>query len=323
MFARFRLPLLLVVLALCYGTIGYSLIEGQSILDAFYTTVLTLSTVGAGSGPALGVAGKLFTVSLILFGVATLFAAIGVGTEVLSSGELARWLRRKRMTRRTEQLSGHYVICAYGRVGRAVTEELGRHHRPVLVIESKPELQLLLEDHGIPYILGDPADETVLQQAGISRADGLVCAVDSDAANVFITLTARALNPRLRIVARAAEHRSVDKLRRAGADEVLSPYGLSGRRMALLALQPSVLEVLDLLDLGADIRLEEVAVQPGTPLHGLTIAEAQTRYAGVAILAVRQPGAEISTSPDQGLCLGTGDLVIALGPVVILERMTN
>ena len=227
------------------------------------------------------------------------------------------------MTRRTEQLSGHYVICAYGRVGRAVTEELGRHHRPVLVIESKPELQLLLEDHGIPYILGDPADETVLLQAGIARADGLVCAVDSDAANVFITLTARALNPRLRIVARAAEHRSVDKLRRAGADEVLSPYGLSGRRMALLALQPSVLEVLDLLDLGADIRLEEVAVQPGTPLHGLTVAEAQTRYAGVAILAVRQPGAEISTSPDQGLRLGTGDLVIALGPVVILERMTN
>lgn len=323
MFARFRLPLLLVVLALCYGTIGFWLIEGLSLLDAFYSTVLTLSTVGLGNGPVIGVAGKLFTVSLILFGVATLFAAIGVGTEVLTSGELARWLRRKRMTRRTEHLSGHYVICAYGRVGRAVTEELGRHHRAVLVIESKPELQALLADHNIPCVVGDPADETVLRQAGIERADGLVCAVDSDAANVFITLTARALNPRLRIVARAAEHRSVDKLRRAGADEVLSPYGLSGRRMALLALQPSVLEVLDLLDLGADIRLEEIAVQPGTPLHGLTIAEAQTRYAGVAILAVRQPGGHLSTNPDHTLCLGTGDLVITLGPIAILDGMTG
>ncbi len=321
MFARFRLPLLLVVLALCYGTFGYWLIENQSPLDAFYTTVLTLSTVG--SGPELGVGGKLFTVSLILFGVATLFAAIGVATEVLSSGELARWLRRKRMSRRTGQLSGHYVVCGYGRVGRTVTEELGRHQREILVIESKPDLQLLLEERDIPYVTGDAADETVLRLAGIERADGLVCAVDSDAGNVFITLTARAMNARLRIVARAAEQRSVDKLRRAGADEVISPYGLSGRRMALLALQPSVLEVLDLLDLGADIRLEEMAVQPGTPLHGTTIAEAQTRYAGVAILAVRQPGGNLSTSPDQGLRLGTGDLVIALGPVAILEGMTN
>ncbi|QMU71273.1 TrkA family potassium uptake protein [Streptacidiphilus sp. P02-A3a] len=321
MFARFRLPLLLVVLALCYGTFGYWLIENQSPLDAFYTTVLTLSTVG--SGPELGVGGKLFTVSLILFGVATLFAAIGVATEVLSSGELARWLRRKRMSRRTGQLRGHYVVCGYGRVGRTVTGELGRHQRQVLVIESKPELHLLLEEQGIPYVTGDAADETVLRQAGIERADGLVCAVDSDSGNVFIALTARAMNPGLRIVARAAEQRSVDKLRRAGADEVISPYGLSGRRMALLALQPSVLEVLDLLDLGADIRLEEVAVQPGTPLHAMTVAEAQTRFAGVAILAVRQPGGELTTSPDQNLRLGTGDLVIALGPVTILEGMTN
>lgn len=227
------------------------------------------------------------------------------------------------MTRRTGRLGGHYVVCGYGRVGRTVTEELRRHQRAVLVIESKPELHLLLEDHDVPYVTGDAADETVLRLAGIERADGLVCAVDSDAGNVFITLTARAINPGLRIVARAAEQRSIDKLRRAGASEVISPYGLSGRRMALLALQPSVLEALDLLDLGADIRLEEVAVQPGTPLHAMTVAEAQTRFAGVAILAVRQPGGELSTSPDQNLRLGAGDLVVALGPVAILEGMTN
>ena len=176
-------------------------------------------------------------------------------------------------------LSGHYVICAYGRVGRAVLEELRRRGYTLVVIESKPELEPLLAEHGVRYIPGDPADESVLRQAGIERARGLICAVDSDAANVFITLTARALNPGLRIIARASERTSIDKLVRAGPTR-LSPYGLTGRRMAVLAVQPSVLEVLDLLNLGSDIRLEEVGVRAGTHLDSLTIAEARARSPG-------------------------------------------
>jgi voltage-gated potassium channel len=161
------------------------------------------------------------------------------------------------------QLTGHYVICAYGRVGRAVTQELRRRGYTLVVIESKPELEPLLAEHGIRYIPGDLADEAVLRQAGIERARGLICAVDSDAANVFITLTARALNPGLRIVARASEQASIGKLVRAGADEVVSPYGLTGRRMAVLAVQPSVLEVLDLLNLGSDIGSRRSPSGPG------------------------------------------------------------
>ena len=180
-------------------------------------------------------------------------------------------------SRNIGHLSGHYVICAYGRVGRAVTQELRRRNCTLVVIESTPELEPLLAEHGVRYIPGDPADESVLRQAGIERARGLICAVDSDAANVFITLTARALNPHLRIVARASERTSIDKLVRAGADEVVSPYGLTGRRMAVLAVQPSVLEVLDLLNLGSDIRLEEVAVRAGMHLDSLTIGEARAR----------------------------------------------
>ena len=194
------------------------------------------------------------------------------------------------VSRSIGRLSGHYVICAYGRVGRAVMEEVQRRGYIAVVIESKPELEPLLAEHGVQYIPGDLADETVLTQAG-SSAPGSICAVDSDAANVFITLTARALNPGLRIVARASERASVDKLVRARADEVVSPYGLTGRRMAVLAVQPSVLEVLDLLNLGSDIRLEEVAVRAGTHLDSLTITEARARYAGVAILALKKPGA--------------------------------
>jgi len=321
--ARSRLPVLIVLLAIGYGTAGYWLVEGRSLLDAFYATMLTLSTLGVAPGPPPASGGKVFTVSLILFGVVALFTAIGVGTEVVASGDLGRWLRMNQATRSIGHLSGHYVICAYGRVGRAVTQELRRRGYTLVVIESKPELEPLLAEHGVRYISGDPADEAVLRQAGIERARGLVCAVDSDAANVFITLTARALNPALRIVARASERTSIDKLVRAGADEVVSPYGLTGRRMAVLAVQPSVLEVLDLLNLGSDIRLEEVAVRAGTHLDSLTIAEARTRYAGVAILALKKPGSEVSANPGHEVRLAPGDLIVALGPAEILNRMAD
>jgi voltage-gated potassium channel len=321
--ARSRLPVLVVTLAIVYGTAGYWLVEGKSLLDAFYETVLTLSTLGVGAGPPPGPGGKVFTVSLILFGVVALFTAIGVGTEVVVSGEFGRWLRMSQVTRSIGRLSGHYVVCAYGRVGRAVTEEVRHRGCTAVVIESKPELEPLLAEHGVRYIPGDPADEAVLRQAGIERARGLVCAVDSDAANVFITLTARALNPGLRIVARASDRASIGKLVRAGADEVVSPYGLTGRRMAILAVQPSVLEVLDLLDLGSDIRLEEVAVRARTHLDSLTIAEARARYAGVAILALKKPGSEVSANPDHQVRLAPGDLIVALGPAEILNRMAD
>ena len=311
------------MLAIGYGTVGYWLIEGRSLLDAFYATVLALSTLGVEAGQPPGPGGKVFTISLILVGVVALFTAIGVGTEVVASGEFGKWLRMNQASRSIGRLSGHYVICAYGRVGRAVMEEMRRCNYTSVVIESKPELEPLLEEHGVRYISGDPADETVLLQAGIERARGLICAVDSDAVNVFITLTARALNPGLRIVARASERASVDKLVRAGADEVVSPYGLTGRRMAVLAFQPSVLEVLDLLNLGSDIQLEEVVIRAGTPLDGLTIAEARARYAGVAILALKTPGSEVSANPYHEVCLAPGDLIVVLGPAEILNRMAD
>jgi len=179
------------------------------VLDAFYAIVLALNTLGVEAGPPPDPGGKVFTVSVILFGVVALSTAIGVGTEVVASGELGRWLRMNQAARSISRLSGHYVTCGYGRVGRAVLEELRRRHYSLVVIESKPELEPLLAEHGVRHISGDPADEGVLRQAGIDRARGLICAVDSDAANVFITLTARALNPSLRIVARASERASV------------------------------------------------------------------------------------------------------------------
>ena len=310
------------MLAIGYRTAGYWLVEGKSLLDAFYATVLTLSTLDVAPGPQPGPGGKVFIVSVILFGVVALFTAIGVGTEVVASGELGAWLRMNQAARSIGQLTRHYVICAYGRVGRAVMEELRRRGYTLVVIESKPELEPLLAEHGVRYIPGDPADEAVLRQAGIERARGLICAVDSDAANVFITLTAQALNPGLRIVARTSEQASIGKLVRARAGEVISPYGLTGRRMAVLAVQPSVLEVLDLLNLGSDIRLEEVAVRAGTHLDSLTIAEARERYARVTILALKSREARFRRTRTMRSA-GAGGLIVALGSAEILNRMAG
>jgi voltage-gated potassium channel len=321
--ARFRVPLLLVVVAVVYGTTGFMLIERVGLLDALYQTVLVLSTIGTGTPEPRGGGAKVFTVSVILIGVAAVFTGIGVGTEVLVSGDLARWVRRRRMTGRVGRLSGHFVVCAYGRVGRTVVTELRAQGTSVVVIESKPELEALLSEQRLPYVVGDPSDERVLSAAGIAQARGLVCAVDSDATNVYITLTARALNPTLRIVARASEPGSADKLLRAGADEAISPYRLSGRRMALLAMRPALVEMLDLLGFGPDFRLEEVKVRAGSPLDGLSIAEALTRYAGASILAVKQPGAALSPAPDRALRLAPGDLVVSVGPSTTLDRMSE
>ncbi len=319
--ARFRLPLSLLATALVYGTVGFLLIERVSVLDALYQTVLVLSTIGIGPPEPSGDVAEIFTITLVLVGVAALFTALGVGTEAVVSGELTRWVRRRQMTNRLRRLNDHFVVCTYGRVGRTVVEEMRGQGCEVVVIESKPELEALLEEHDVNHIQGDPSDEQVLRAAGIERARGLVCAVDSDAVNVFITLTARALNSSLRIIARASEPGSADKLVRAGADEVISPYRLSGRRMALLAMSPSMLETLDLLGFGPDIRLVEVLVRAGSQLDGRTIGEALARYPGVSILAMKQAGGALSPAPDHALQLGPGDLIVSIGPNALLERM--
>src|SRR5215211_5813139 len=248
LFKRFRLPAALMALTVLYGTLGYLLLEGWSLTDALYMTVTTLATVGYGEVRPLDASGKLFTISLIVLGVVALAASIDAVAGALVSGELQAAIRRRRMRKRLDSLQAHYVVCAYGRVGRAAVAELRTEGVPVLVVEPKPELAELLEEHGVSHLPADPTEETALQQAGIQRARGLLCAMDSDAANVFITLTARA-QPALTIVARAANPASVDKLLRAGADHVVSPYDVSGRHMGVLALHPAIVDFLDMAKL--------------------------------------------------------------------------
>jgi len=227
------------------------------------------------------------------------------------------------MRRRIQDLSDHYVICAYGRVGRAAAEELQQQGIPFLVIEPLPELRDVMERHDLIYISADPTEEVILREAGIERARGLVCAVDSDAVNVYITLSARALNPKLSIVSRASAPQSVDKLMRAGADRVVSPYVLSGKRMAALALQPAVVEFFDMVTVAPDLRLEEIVIRPHSPLVGKTVGEAYERFEQVTILALKKLGADLVASPANDVTLSAGDLVVALGPLKVLSDMAG
>ncbi|MEX2393689.1 MAG: potassium channel protein [Actinomycetota bacterium] len=320
---RFRVPLLLLAGAITVGTVGFHLIEGWSFLDSLYMTVTTLTTVGFREVHPLGTGGRIFTIGLILSGVVTLFTTITVVASLILAGDLSEPLRRRRMERRIEGLRDHYIICAYGRVGRATADEFEYQGENYIIIENEVNLEKLLVERGTPYILGDPSGETVLKEAGIDRAKGLVSAVDSDAINVYITLTARTLNPKLNIVARASSPESVDQLYRAGADRVVSPYVLSGKQMASLALHPSVVDFLDMVTIAPDLRLEEIVVRQGSPLDGKTVGAASNDRGDVTILAVKKSGAALVPSPSSNLVLGSGDLVVALGPSKVLGELSR
>ncbi len=314
----FRLPLILLVLTVAYGTAGYRVLERWSWLDSVYMTVITLTTVGYKEEQPLGSGGRVFTISLLLFGVVTLLSAIGVGTELLASGDLGAAMRRRRTRRRLDTLHDHFVICGFGRVGRAAAEEFDREGVAYAVVD--PAEHLGAED--VAHVVANATDESALRAAGIERARGLLCAVDSDAVNVYVTITARALNPRLIIVARASSSESVDVLSRAGADRVVSPYVLSGRRMSFLSLRPSVVDFIDSVTFAPDLRLEEIVVGPDSWLAGKALREVGAAHPGVRVLAIKRGDhGDLVASPPADAALGSGDLVVVLGPTDALEAL--
>lgn len=318
-----RVPVVLLVLALVYGTGGYMVIEGFGFVDALYMTVTTLTTVGFGEVHPLSDVGRLFTISLVAFGVVAVFDLLAVFTTLLASGRLALSMERRAMQRRIRDLEGHFVICAYGRVGRAAAEELARQGAEMVVIDVKAELEPLLMEAGVPYLIGDPSEESVLAEAGIERARALLCAVDSDVVNVYITLTARALHPELFIIARASRPESVDKLQRAGADRVISPYAVSGVRMASMALQPAVLEFMDMVRAAPDLRIEELVVGSRSSLVGRTVRDACGPHDGLMLVALRRPDGEQHIPPKADTSLGEGDVVIAVGSEASLSKLAD
>jgi voltage-gated potassium channel len=320
---RSRLPRGVLVVAgpvvlVAVGVAGY-LGFGYSLWTAVAMTLLTLTTVGFATGDHLSTGVLVFTAGLALLGV-SLFVVIGsLAATAIVEGRVSLFSRSRRMRRRLDELHGHFIVCAYGRVGRSIARELAAQGVPFVVVDSKAELEPDLERDGHHYLIGDASDETVLRQAGIERAQGLVCAVDSDAENVFITIVARSLSPDMLIVARAAREQSADRLYRAGATHVVSPYVISGRRMANLAIRPHVVEFFDVARAGQpDLRLEELAITEGSPLAGQSLQELR----GPAVpLLVRHPNGQLIANPARDLQLQVGDVLVVFGEVSDLNPL--
>jgi voltage-gated potassium channel len=308
------------------GTTGYMVIEGWSWDDALFMTVTTLSTVGYGEVNPLTGAGRIFSMILIFSGVGVIAYSFAVTCDYLIAGELNGMLRRQRMKRTIQHLHQHYIICGFGRVGHQVLEGLRANRHSVVVIDNNPEFSPLLEELGVAHIEGDATDDGVLQQAGIERARGLCTCLPNDAANVFIVLSARSINPDLLIIARCNQPASERKLRIAGANQVINPYQITGHRMAALLLHPGVVEFLDVVMRRGDLelRIEEIAVDPKSPLHGRTLADCRVRSeTGVNVLAVRRRDGKLCSEIHADFRLEAGDALICLGTEAQLAALAR
>src|SRR5215472_11764775 len=294
------------------GTIGY-IVLGFGVLDAVFQTVTTITTVGFREIEPLDSAGKIFTIVLILAGVGTVLYAFGVVIETLVEGHLRRHLERRRMERNIARMTGHTIVCGWGRVGRAVGGYLAGQGVQVVVVDLDPQR---VEEIPYPALIGDVTDDDVLRKAGLMRARALVAAINTDAENVYVTLSARALRPDLVIVSRARTEDSESKLLRAGATRVVNPQRIGGQRIAAAALQPNVVEFLDVVmhDGSLEFRLEEVSIRAGSRLAGRSLLQADVgETTGALVLALRDQDGAFLANPPMQTPIDAGHVLIAIG----------
>jgi voltage-gated potassium channel len=313
-----------VILAvLAIGTLGYMAIEGWGFLDALYMAVTTMATVGFGEIHPLSQQGRAFTIGLIVLGVGGALYLLTTMMQFVFEGHLGRNLERRRMDRRIEHLRDHFILCGLGRVGRQVARDFKDTGAPFVVIDSNQTAIDNIATLGCLWVLGDATDDDTLRRAGIERARGLVTCVQSDSDNIFVTLSARALRSDLFIVARGNNDDAAPKLRRAGADRVVSPYSIGGRQMAMLATRPAAVEFVDRVLGRADIDLllEDVTVRAGSALVGKTVRQLSQEIApGVTILAIRRQ-LQLVTQPTADVPVGVGDELVAIGSSAQLRAL--
>jgi voltage-gated potassium channel len=306
------------------GTAGFHFIEGWSWFDSFYMVVITLSTIGYQEVHTLSHAGRVFNTVLIISGVALVFLLIGALTQALLEFELVKVFGKRRMQREVANLKNHYIICGAGRVGNSVAQELGRKPCPFVVIESDEKSAAELDPQWL-VLTGDAASEKTLRDAGVVQAIGLVAATTTDATNIYIVLTARSLNPRLKIIARASEDRAAKHLKTAGADVVISPYAAAGHRIAQSFLRPNVLDFLDITTAGSgtlEMIIEEIRVGESSALSRTTVGDSGIHHQfGIMILAIRRAGGETSFSPTAQVPIRAGDYLIAMGEPAQLAKL--
>jgi voltage-gated potassium channel len=320
----YLLALSVPVLLLGIGTAGYMLVEGWSAFDALYMSAITVSTVGYLEVHPLSAGGRVFTMGYLLVGVFSLFYVSAAIIRSVVSGEVGKHLGRQMMERTLATIEGHVVVCGLGRMGRIVCQEFSAMEMRFVVIDrDAPLVENLSIPHGIG-LAGDATSDEVLRQAGVERARTLVTLAASDADNLYIVMSARLLNDKLHSVARAADDEAEKKLKRAGANRVVSPYVIGGQRVAQAVLRPAVLDFIELATREdfLELQIEEVAIGPRGSLVGAQIRDNRIRQdLGVMVLAVRKPSGQMQFNPTPETTLDAGDVIIALGHKEQLTRL--
>jgi voltage-gated potassium channel len=314
---------LLLLLLIAIGTAGYHIIENWDWVDCLYMTIITISTVGYREIGPLSPAGKFFTMGLILYSVIMVAYIVGYFTKFLVESEIFLFFGRKKLERQIHNLKDHTIICGFGRIGSLICHELQQSHRPFVIIENDLEIAREIEAHGYLFILGDATSDETLIRAGIRRAKALVTSVETDANNLFITLTARGLNPNLFILSRAGDESTEKKLLLAGASKVVSPYKMGALRMANILLRPAVVDFAETVfqKRGLNLRIEEFPMGPETSLIGTTLRDSRFRERfGIIVVAIKRPSEEMLFNPSPEETLHAGDTLIVLGEPKHLEQ---
>ena len=310
------ITILVSAILVALGTAGYVLIEGWPVLDSLYMTVITFSTVGFGEIRQLSPAGRIFTLILIVLGVGFVAYVIGNVIQFLVEGRIRLILGRHKLDKKIDRMNSHYIVCGYGRMGRALCRYLSQRHLNFVVIEKNTNRIPVMNEDGILYIAGEAPQEANLNKAGIKRASNLIATLGTDADNVFLVLLARGLNPNLYVVARASQDETKKPLYSAGANVVVSPFDIGARRMAHAILRPNVIRFLELAfsDESTDIHIEEVKVAASSTLVDVTLQDSGIRKTyDLIILSIVKEDGTMLFNPSADTKINAGDTVVAVG----------
>lgn len=305
------------------GTVGLAWIEGVPLFDALYFTVVTLSTVGYGDFVPQTQAGRLFVMVLIASGVGSALYLLSMIAGDIMEGRLLGDYQRERRQREIDRLDGHVIVCGFGRFGKVVVDELRGGGRPVVVVETDPESETDLRASGVAFVLGNATDDATLQLAGIERATALVVAMSSAADGVFITLSAKELNPAITVHVRTESEAAIGRLRRAGADHVISPFQMGGVRLAASVLNPAVVDFLELsLTKRTDsLGMEEVKVELASAIEGRSVRDIEEMHPHLRIVARKRAGRTVELVLEPTEQVSAGDHLVVIGESGPLKRL--
>lgn len=321
-----RLSLILLILTLTYGVIGFHFVEGMPYFDALYMTVITISTVGFHEVKPLSNAGRILTMTIISGGIMVAAYTIGTLVRVLIEGEFKKTFGRRKVEKQISALKDHYIICGYGRIGSLICQELREHHMDFVVIENQPAAIEHMEADKVLFLPNDATVDGTLLEAGIMKARGIVTAVGSDSDNVFITLTARGLRPDIFVLARASDEKNEIKLKRAGATRVVSPYLIGGKRMAQVLIKPTVVDFIDIAvtEGSLGLQMEECRIKPKSDMVGKNLVESNLRRDyGVIVVLIKKHDGTMIFNPQSIEVLEENDLLVVLGKKEDMKRMSD